>query len=246
MILTMLSALLCQGVLFAQQEVAPPRFNDAVIKVFMTRMSAMAEKVAVEKKIPADSLSPIVVMAFRIDTAGNVVERRYMDNTCEGRDRAEYAPATPATRRVVEEAYARLEGTWSPARLNDGRAVTYTTRMTIRIPIEKIERQQNPDPLLFMGEDPTKAFYDWAYVRVRYDERFKKVSGVVHVRFYIEPDGRITIDKVLESPDEKLSKEVVRVIRNSKGKWTPRKVRGVPQRTAYEFRGNFINDSGGE
>ena len=36
---------------------------------------------------------------------------------------------------------------------------------------------------------------------------------------------------------------VIRAIRRSEGKWTPRKVDGVPQRTAYTFRGNFINES---
>lgn len=224
---------------FAQQEVEAPRFNGTTIRIFMARLAAMAEKVAVEQKVPADSLSPVVGLALRIDKEGNMTDWQFLDNTREGRDRADFAPATDATRRVMEEAYARLDGTWSPA-TQDGVPRSYTARMTIRIPVEKIERQQNPDPLLFMGEDPTKAFFDWVYVRVRYDTRFAKVGGLVRVQFYIEPDGKITIGKVLESPDEKLTKEVLRVIRNSKGKWTPRKVRGVPQRTSYEFRCNFI------
>lgn len=50
------------------------------------------------------------------------------------------------------------------------------------------------------------------------------------MRFYIEPDGKITIGEVIKSPDEKLSREMIRVIRSSKGNGTPRKVRGVPQR----------------
>lgn len=81
-------------------------------------------------------------------------------------------------------------------------------------------------------------------MRIRYDGRFteKGVEGVVHVRFYIEPDGRIAIGEVVQSPDERLTKEVLRVIRSSKGKWTPRKVRGVPQRTAYEYRVNYHNN----
>ena len=62
----------------------------------------------------------------------------------------------------------------------------------------------------------------------------------MRVRFYIEPDGKITIGEVIKSPDEKLSREMIRVIRSSKGKWTPRKVRGVPQRTAYEYGVNFL------
>lgn len=54
-----------------------------------------------------------------------------------------------------------------------------------------------------------------------------------------EPDGKVTIGEVLSSPDEKLAREVIRVIRASKGHWVPRRVRGVPQRTAYEYRINF-------
>ena len=226
------------------QELTQPRFDGAAVKVFMTRLAATAEKIAVEQEIPADSLSPVVGIALQIDTLGNVREWRYMDNTCEGRDRAEFAPATAATHRVLKEAYARLNGKWSPATLADGRPVALTSRMTIRIPVEKIERAQNPDPLLFMGENPDKSFHEWAKVRIRYDERFteKGVDGVAHVRFYIEPDGRITIGEVVQSPDEKLTREMIRVIRNSKGKWTPCKVRGVPQRTAFDYRVNYFTD----
>jgi len=95
--------------------------------------------------------------------------------------------------------------------------------------------------LLFMGGDPDETFHEWARVRLRYDERFSSrgVAGLVHVRFYIEPDGKVTIGEVLSSPDEKLAREVIRVIRASKGHWVPRRVRGVPQRTAYEYRINF-------
>ena len=144
----------------------------------------------------------------------------------------------------MEEAYARLGGTWSPATLADGSTVSYTSRMTIRIPVEKIRRAQDADPLLFMGEIPGENFHNWAKMRVRYDGRFteKGVEGLVHVRFYIEPDGRITIGEVVQSPDERLTKEVLRAIRSSKGKWTPRKVRGVPQRTAYDYRVNYHNN----
>ena len=115
---------------------------------------------------------------------------------------------------------------------------------TIRIPVEKIRRAQDADPLLFMGENPDENFHAWAKMRIRYDGRFteKGVEGVVHVRFYIEPDGRIAIGEIVQSPDERLTKEVLRVIRSSKGKWTPRKVRGVPQRTAYEYRVNYHNN----
>lgn len=60
---------------------------------------------------------------------------------------------------------------------------------------------------------------------------------------YIEPDGDITIGRVLQSPDKDLERKVIRVIRRSRGKWTPRKVNGVPQRTSYEFRCNYIGNA---
>lgn len=96
------------GAVFAQSEVTPPAFNGAVIRVFMTRMAATVEKIAIEQQIPADSISPVVGIALQIDKAGNVAEWRYMDNTQEGRDHAEFAPATAATRRAMEKAYDRL------------------------------------------------------------------------------------------------------------------------------------------
>lgn len=105
-------------------------------------------------------------------------------------------------------------------------------------------REAMTEALLFLGGDPDKTFHEWASPRLRYDGRFTgrgaKGEGVVRVRFYIEPDGKITIGEVIKSPDEKLSREMIRVIRSSKGKWTPRKVRGVPQRTAYEYGVNFL------
>ncbi len=194
-LLSILFALLAgTGAVFAQSEVTPPAFNGAVIRVFMTRMAATVEKIAIEQQIPADSISPVVGIALQIDKAGNVAEWRYMDNTQEGRDHAEFAPATAATRRAMEKAYDRLGGTWSPATLADGSPVSYTSRMTIRIPVEKIRRAQDADPLLFMGENPDENFHAWAKMRIRYDGRFteKGVEGVVHVRFYIEPDGGVS------------------------------------------------------
>lgn len=85
------------GAVFAQSEVTPPAFNGAVIRVFMTRMAATVEKIAIEQQIPADSISPVVGIVLQIDKAGNVAEWRYMDNTQEGRDHAEFAPATAAS-----------------------------------------------------------------------------------------------------------------------------------------------------
>ena len=239
----LLGLFLGEGVL-AQQPVTPPRYDGAVVKVYVTRLASMAGDVAVEECIPADSLSAEVAIALRIDTLGRVVELRFLDNTCEGRERVDLEPVTPRTRQVVERAVGRMTGAWSPARRADGRAVNYVQRLRFRLPLQRIEQQVNPDPLLFMGEVPGENFFRWVADRTGYHSyRFPTTGGRVHIRFYVEADGRVTIDKVLRSPDERLTKRVIRAIRRSEGKWTPRKVDGVPQRTAYTFRGNFINDT---
>ena len=56
-------------------------------------------------------------------------------------------------RATLTEAFSRLGG-WTPATYADGRTTDYTLRLTLRIPVEKYLREQDPDPLLFLGEDP--------------------------------------------------------------------------------------------
>ncbi|MCM1151917.1 MAG: energy transducer TonB [Alistipes sp.] len=238
---TLLLALLSCGIA-ATQEVTPPTFDGGAMKFFRARLVAEAKRLAIEKKYSAEELSEEVVVAFRIDTAGRVDRWRFLDNTCEGRDSVAQAPASEPTKRLLTEAFGNLRGEWQPARRGD-RKVRYSQSLVLRLPVEAIARALDPDPLLFLGEDPAKSLYPWMRMRVRYDERFAKVGGRVHVRFFVEADGSITIDEVVSSPDEKLTKEVLRVLRNSRGKWTPRKVDGTPQRTPYELKINYINDS---
>lgn len=223
------------------QEITPPRFNGSGdIDFFIRRLAVLAERIAVEERIPADSLSLRIGIGLRIGEDGSVSDWRMIDNTRTGRDSCAVPPATEATLRLVRAAFDRMEGDWSPAE-RDGRPVGYRMRWTIRIPIEKIARAQDADPLLFLGQDPAKSLHDWVRVRVRHDGRFAGKEGLTRVRFHVEADGRITIDEVLETPDERQAKEVVRVIRNSRGNWTPRKVRGVPQRTEYVYGINLVD-----
>ena len=226
----------------AAQETVPPRFQGSDAKRFMARLIGETEKIVYAAQILAAELSSQVVVGFTVDETGNVTQWRFLDRTCAGKDSVGVEPATPRTREAMTEALGRLEK-WTPA-MKDGKPTTYSWRLTMRLPVEKIAKKQDADPLLFMGENPDENFHAWAKMRIRYDGRFteKGVEGVVHVRFYIEPDGRIAIGEVVQSPDERLTKEVLRVIRSSKGKWTPRKVRGVPQRTAYEYRVNYHNN----
>lgn len=239
------SAILVAALLFCgaanAQPIEPPTFDGAIVKIFGARLTAEAKRVAIEKKYPYDELTELSCVAFLVDTTGQVSQWRFLDNTCKGRDSVGYAPASEATRRLLTEAFGNMAGEWQPARRGD-RKVRFTVSLVVRLPLGAIAQALDPDPLLFMGQDPDESFVPWFRPRVRYDERFAKVGGKVHVRFFVEPDGGITIDEVVESPDEKLTKEVLRVIRNSRGKWTPRKADGVAQRTPYEVRMNYINE----
>lgn len=231
-------SLLAFGPIFAQ-EIAEPRFMEADVEYFMRRLCGEVEKLAGETQTPAAGMSSRVAVGFTVDTAGRVTKWRFLDRNGEGRDKMDVDPPTEQTRELVTRALGRL-GDWTPA-MRDGRPVDFDWRLTIRLPIEKIVRMQEAEPLFFLGEDPAESFHPWAKARIRYDSRFtsRGVEGQLHIRFYIEPDGRITIGDVVRAPDDRLAEEVIRVIRKSKGKWTPRKVRGVPQRTAYDYRVHY-------
>lgn len=228
-LLLALVALLSSWMSFAQEQPAEPRFNGADVQYFMRRLVGEFGKVVEERQIAAGTLSPRVAVAFEVHADGSVGEWRFRDRNSEGRDHYDIDPASETTREALTEAFSRLDG-WSPATYADGRTTDYTLRLVLRLPVEKYLRAQEPDPLLFLGKDPRESFTEWMHERVRYDARYAKVGGVVRVKFYIEPTGRVVIG------------EVLRAIRASKGKWTPRKVDGVPQRTAYEFRCNYVND----
>ena len=73
------------------------------------------EKLAIEKQIPASELSPQVVVAFTVDTAGRVDGWRFLDNNCQGRDKCDSEPATERKQQLVTEAMGRREA-WMQAR----------------------------------------------------------------------------------------------------------------------------------
>lgn len=224
--------ILLTGSVFAQQ--TPPKFQGADVQRFMARLSGEAEKVALENEVPAKELTPLVVARFTVDTTGAVTGWRYLDSTCQGRDFRDADPASPRTKEVLETALGRLER-WMPAR-EDGRAVPYTATIRLRIPVEKIAKKQDGDPLLFLGEDPDKSFHKWAVPHFRYHgNREMAAEGRLSVTFRIEVDGSITILETSDFPDPKYTADVVRVVKKSKGKWTPRKRDGMPVASIYKY-----------
>jgi len=100
----------------AAQQTLPPRFQGADAKRFMARLMGEAEKLAIEKQIPASELSPQVVVAFTVDTAGRVDGWRFLDNTCQGRDKCDAEPATERTKQLVTERWGASKRGRRPGR----------------------------------------------------------------------------------------------------------------------------------
>ena len=85
----------------------------------------------------------------------------------------------------------------------------------------------------FKGGDLTKFAY-WVQEQIEYPkEAFSQgIGGKVVAEFFIEKDGSVTFSKILESPNEILSKEVERVIKLSP-KWEPAIQKGQKVRVKY-------------
>lgn len=65
-------------------------------------------------------------------------------------------------------------------------------------------------------------YWKWVLGRVAYpkDMEDHRVGGMVRLRIIVETDGTVSVDEVLESPNEKFTEAVVCVVENSP-KWTP-------------------------
>ena len=87
----------------------------------------------------------------------------------------------------------------------------------------------------FQGND-ANTFAAWVNARVVYPEIAKEngVQGRVTLQFTIGTDGRIEDLKVLNSPDETLSREAVRVV-SSSPKWEPGRQRDRAVKVSYTF-----------
>ncbi len=103
------------------------------------------------------------------------------------------------------------------------------------VPFVKVEQMPS-----FMGGD-LMTFRSWAMSKVRYPQVAieNNITGRVLLSFVIEKDGRLTNIQVLQTPDESLSNEAIRIMKLSP-KWTPGMQRGQAVRVKYtvplEFR----------
>ena len=76
--------------------------------------------------------------------------------------------------------------------------------------------------------------YAWLSKNVKYPKECQKdsISGRVLIQFIINKQGKIEEEKVLRSPDKRLSEEAIRVV-TSMPNWKPARVKGKPVRMRY-------------
>ena len=91
----------------------------------------------------------------------------------------------------------------------------------------------------FMGGD-LATFRNWVMSKLRYPQIAQEngISGRVFLEFVVEKDGSLTKIKVLQSPDQSLSDEAVRVLKLSP-KWTPGQQRSQSVRVKYTLPVDF-------
>ena len=102
------------------------------------------------------------------------------------------------------------------------------------VPFVKVEQMPS-----FMGGD-LMTVRKWAMKQVRYPQVAweNNISGRVLLTFVIERDGSLTNIKILQTPDESLSNEAIRIMKLSP-KWTPGMQRGQAVRVKYTLPIDF-------
>ena len=91
----------------------------------------------------------------------------------------------------------------------------------------------------FRGGD-LNTFRAWVQSQVTYpaDAQKRGIEGRVVLQFIIERDGSVTTGRVLESPDESLSQEALRVVSSATG-WSAGQQRGTPVRVLFTLPVDF-------
>ena len=112
----------------------------------------------------------------------------------------------------------------------------------VRQDVVEEEVEDDPIPFVTVEQKPTfnggdaNGFAKWVNSRLVYPEIAKEngVEGRVTLQFTIGKDGRLQDVKVLNSPDESLAQEAVRVV-SSSPKWEPGRQRDRTVKVSYTF-----------
>ena len=112
----------------------------------------------------------------------------------------------------------------------------------VRQDVVEEEVEDDPIPFVTVEQKPTfnggdaNGFAKWVNSRLVYPEIAKDngIEGRVTLQFTIGKDGRLQDVKVLNSPDESLAQEAVRVV-SSSPKWEPGRQRDRAVKVSYTF-----------
>ena len=112
----------------------------------------------------------------------------------------------------------------------------------VRQDVVEEEVEDDPIPFVTVEQKPTfnggdaNGFAKWVNSHLVYPEVAKEngVEGRVTLQFTIGKDGRLQDVKVLNSPDESLAQEAVRVV-SSSPKWEPGRQRDRAVKVSYTF-----------
>ena len=112
----------------------------------------------------------------------------------------------------------------------------------VRQDVVEEEVEDDPIPFVTVEQKPTfnggdaNVFAKWVNSKLVYPEIAKDngIEGRVTLQFTIGKDGRLQDVKVLNSPDESLAQEAVRVV-SSSPKWEPGRQRDRAVKVSYTF-----------
>ena len=112
----------------------------------------------------------------------------------------------------------------------------------VRQDVVEEEVEDDPIPFVTVEQKPTfnggdaNGFAKWVNSKLVYPEIAKDngIEGRVTLQFTIGKDGRLQDVKVLNSPDESLAQEAVRVV-SSSPKWEPGRQRDRTVKVSYAF-----------
>lgn len=134
--------------------------------------------------------------------------------------------------KVDDDLFLNLEEDNSSYEIADYKEVDVVEEEVIEDEVPWVSAEVKPS---FNGGD-ANAFSKWVNSRLVYPEiaRENGVQGRVTLQFTIGADGRLSNVRVLQSPDESLAAEAVRVV-SSSPKWAPGRMRDRSVRVVYTF-----------
>ena len=134
--------------------------------------------------------------------------------------------------KVDDDLFLNLEEDNSSYEIADYKEVDVVEEEVIEDEVPWVSAEVKPS---FNGGDANE-FSKWVNSRLVYPEIAKEngVQGRVTLQFSIGADGRLSNVRVLQSPDESLAAEAVRVV-SSSPKWAPGRMRDRSVRVVYTF-----------